>query len=334
MASISSLKTLKSTTLLFCLLVLQLSLIKGQGGNDQSSSDQVNLHSKHLILVKVWCLIILLVSTFAFGVSPYFFRWNESFLLLGTQFAGGVFLATSLIHFLSDSAGTFASLTTKTYPFAFMLASAGYVLTMLADCIVANVTSGGKRDARVLVLEEGRTPEEQPKEVHVDVNPEFLKTTSFGDALLLILALCFHSVFEGIAVGVSATEADAWKNLWTISLHKVFAAISMGIALLRMLPKRPFLSTAAYSFAFAISSPVGVVVGIAIDATTQGQTANWIYAISMGLACGVFVYVAINHLMAKGYTPQSECYFDTPFYKFLAVLLGVTVLAIVMIWDS
>ena len=108
----------------------------------------------------------------------------------------------------------------------------------------------------------------------------------------------------------------------------------MGIALLRMLPKRPFLSTAAYSFAFAISSPVGVVVGIAIDATTQGQTANWIYAISMGLACGVFVYVAINHLMAKGYTPQSECYFDTPFYKFLAVLLGVTVLAIVMIWDS
>ena len=52
-------------------------------------------------------------------------------------------------------------------------------------------------------MEEGRTPEEQPKEVHVDVNPEFLRTTSFGDALLLILALCFHSVFEGIAVGVS-----------------------------------------------------------------------------------------------------------------------------------
>ena len=133
---------------------------------------------------------------------------------------------------------------------------------------------------------------------------------------------------------MSATEADAWKNLLTISLHKVFAAISMGIALLRMLAKRPFLSTAAYSFAFAISSPVGVGIGIAIDATTQGQTANWIYAISMGIACGVFVYVAINHLMAKGYTPQSECYFDTPFYKFLAVLLGVTVLAIVMIWDS
>jgi zinc transporter 1/2/3 len=143
----------------------------------------------------------MLVSTFAFGISPYFFRWNESFLLLGTQFAGGVFLATSLIHFLSDSAGTFADLTTKTYPFAFMLASAGYVLTMLADCIVAHVTSGGKREARVLVIEEGNTPEGQPKEVHID--PTLLRSTSFGDTLLLILALCFHSVFEGIAVGVA-----------------------------------------------------------------------------------------------------------------------------------
>jgi zinc transporter 1/2/3 len=332
MASISSLKTLKSTTLFFCLIVLQWSLIKGHGGGDQSSSDQVvNLHSKHLILVKIWCLIIMLVSTFAFGISPYFFRWNESFLLLGTQFAGGVFLATSLIHFLSDSAGTFADLTTKTYPFAFMLASAGYVLTMLADCIVAHVTSGGKREARVLVIEEGNTPEGQPKEVHID--PTLLRSTSFGDTLLLILALCFHSVFEGIAVGVAATEADAWRNLWTISLHKMFAAISMGIALLRMLPKRPLQATVAYAFAFAISSPVGIGIGIAIDATTQGQTANWTYAISMGLACGIFIYVAINHLMAKGYKPQSECYFDTPFFKFLAVLFGVTVLAIAMIWD-
>ena len=122
---------------------------------------------------------------------------------MGTQFAGEVFLATSLIHFLNDSAGTFADLTAKTYPFVFMLASAGYVSTLLADCIVASLTSGGKSEARVLFVEEGRTPEEQPKEVHVDVNPEFLRTTSFGDALLLILALCFHSVFEGIAVGVS-----------------------------------------------------------------------------------------------------------------------------------
>lgn len=157
--------------------------------------------------------------------------------------------------------------------------------------------------------------------------------TSFGDTILLIVALCFHSVFEGIAIGVAETKADAWRALWTVCLHKIFAAIAMGIALLRMIPDRPLLSSAAYAFAFAISSPVGVAIGIIIDATSQGHVADWIYAISMGLACGVFIYVSINHLISKGYKPQKMVSFDTPHHRFLAVLLGVGVIAVVMIWD-
>ena len=136
-----------------------------------------------------------------------------------------------------------------------------------------------------------------------------------------------------INVYTSGTKKDAWRNLWTISLHKIFAAIAMGIALLRMLPKRPLVATVAYSFAFAISSPIGVGIGIAIDATTQGHTADWMYAISMGIACGVFIYVAINHLISKGFKPQRANRFDTPWFRFLAVLFGVAVIAVVMIWD-
>ena len=96
-------------------------------------------------------------------------------------------------------------------------------------------------------------------------------------SILLIVALCFHSVFEGIAIGVAETKDDAWKALWTISFHKIFAAIAMGVALLRMIPNRLFLSCAAYAFAFAISSPIGVAIGIIIYATTQGAVADWIF---------------------------------------------------------
>ncbi|TKY48397.1 Zinc transporter 1 [Spatholobus suberectus] len=107
-------KTLKSTFLVVCLLASLLYPIKAHGGGSSSNeSDRKDLHSRGLILVKIWCLIIMLVSTFAGGVSPYFFRWNEAFLLLGTQFAGGVFLGTALMHFLGDSAATFGDLTTN-----------------------------------------------------------------------------------------------------------------------------------------------------------------------------------------------------------------------------
>ena len=107
----------------------------------------------------------------------------------------------------------------------------------------------------------------------------------------------------------------------------------MGIALLRMMPKRPFFTTVLYSLVFAVSSPVGVGIGIAIDATVDGLAVDWTYAISMSIATGVFVYVAINHLMAKGYRPQQPNYFDKPIFKFLGVLSGVAVMAVVMIWD-
>lgn len=150
---------------------------------------------------------------------------------------------------------------------------------------------------------------------------------------MLIVALCFHSVFEGIAIGIADTKADAWKALWTISLHKIFAAIAMGIALLRMIPDRPLLSCASYAFAFGISSPIGVAIGIIIDATTQGRVADWIFAISMGIACGVFVYVSINHLL-RGYKAQKPSSVDTSQYKLLAVTLGLGVIAVVMIWDT
>lgn len=334
------------------------------GGSDDDHEDHgsaTNLRRKSLILVKIWCLIIIFFATFLPGISPYFCKWNHGFLVLGTQFAGGVFLGTALMHFLSDADATFKERSDKAYPFAFMLASAGYLLTMLGDNIiqwifVKQVSAGrvdmekgsamGPRDAAVFAEDkceccnqnanscQCQADEGVSREGKTFVKATLVKSTTFGDTLLLIIALCFHSVFEGIAIGVAETSNDAWKALWTITLHKVFAAIAMGIALLRMVPERPLFTCALYAFAFAISSPVGVAIGIIIDSTTEGATADWIYAIAMGLACGIFVYVAINHLLAKGYVPNCRVAVNTPFYKFLAVTLGVGVIAVVMIWDT
>ncbi|KAJ4828677.1 Zinc transporter 11 [Turnera subulata] len=342
-----------SRFLLFLSLLLSLiffAAAHGGGGHDDDADQDaggdappVNLRARPLILVKVWCLILVGVGTFIGGVSPYFLKWNEGFLVLGTQFAGGVFLGTAMMHFLSDANETFQDLTTKEYPFAFMLACAGYLLTMLADCVISHVY--GKKSIQANGDVEGQGSVEHGKgnrngssSLHVghngaDAKSALATVSSFGDTILLIVALCFHSIFEGIAIGVAETKADAWRALWTISLHKIFAAVAMGIALLRMIPDRPFLSCVFYAFAFAVSSPVGVVIGIIIDATTQGAMADWIFAISMGIACGVFIYVSINHLLTKGYAPNGRTSVDTPSFKYLAVLLGIGVIAVVMIWD-
>ncbi|KAI3810266.1 hypothetical protein L1987_19877 [Smallanthus sonchifolius] len=321
--------------LLFISLLLLLVLsASAHGGGDQdddgdtADAPKPNLRSRSLILVKIWCLILVFVGTFIGGVSPYFLKWNEGFLVLGTQFAGGVFLGTAMMHFLSDANETFGDLTTVEYPFAFMLACGGYLLTMLADGVISYVY-GKNRGSDV--EDEGENRNEKDGTAHPNIG--ISSASSLGDSILLIVALCFHSVFEGIAIGIADSKADAWKALWTISLHKIFAAIAMGIALLRMIPDRPFLSCASYAFAFGISSPIGVAIGIVIDATTQGRVADWIFAISMGIACGVFIYVSINHLL-RGYQAQKPSSVDTPHHKLLAVTLGLGVIAVVMIWDT
>lgn len=120
-------------------LAFMVELASGHGGSNDSElafPGQPNLHAKGLVLVKVYCLVIVFWATFAGGISPYFFRWNSSFLMLGTQFAGGVFLATALIHFLSDSHAGFQALTSNPYPFGEMLAMAGYLFTMFGDVVI------------------------------------------------------------------------------------------------------------------------------------------------------------------------------------------------------
>ncbi|KAM3276054.1 hypothetical protein ACQJBY_044436 [Aegilops geniculata] len=324
----------------------------GGGGDHDGGADadaakaKPDLRAPGLVAVKLWCLALVFAGTLAGGVSPYFMRWNEAFLALGTQFAGGVILGTAMMHFLSDADETFEDLVPRSaYPFASMLACAGYVLTMLAECVVSSVvargpgrtapSAGALEEGKLSSSTNGNSSEPQTADAHGPSTASMLRSAStLGDGVLLIAALCFHSVFEGIAIGVAETEADAWKALWTISLHKIFAAIAMGIALLRMLPDRPLISCFGYAFAFAVSSPIGVGVGILVDATTEGRVADWIFAISMGLATGIFVYVSINHLLAKGYKPQRPVAADTPVGRWLAVVLGVGVIAVVMIWDA
>ncbi|KAE8680269.1 Zinc transporter 2 [Hibiscus syriacus] len=153
------------------------------------------------------------------------------------------FSGTAMMHFLSDANETFGDLTKQ------------------SSCNNGDLELRGAEQSKTHPHGHGDPPVDNDTDTACAQSPSLTNVSSFGDSVLLIIALCFHSVFEGIAIGVAETKADAWKALWTISLHKIFAAIAMGIALLRMIPDRPLLSCVAYAFAFAISSPVGVAIG-------------------------------------------------------------------------
>ncbi|KAI6688738.1 hypothetical protein NL676_025566 [Syzygium grande] len=334
--------------LLFLSLLLSLLLAASAHGGDHdedssSSSDErdqhVDMRSKYLIIAKIRCLILVFVCTFIGGVLPYLLKWNEAFLLLGTHFAVGLFLGTALMRFPMDAIKTFSDLTENEYPFSLMLPIAGVLLTMLADFAISYIYSKREEEQSSRcngdLAVSGGTEQRKGSSANGDTHHHHKAKVAIGSpSILLIIVLCFHSVFEGIAIGVAKTKADAWRALWTIFPHNTFAAIAMGIALLCMMPNRPLLSCVANAFSFAISIPTGVVIGITIEPTMQGAVAGWIFAISMGLARGMFIYVSTSHLLSKWYVPQSEVSVDKPIQKFLAIVLGCGVIAVLMIWDA
>lgn len=134
-------------------------------------------------------------------------------------------------------------------------------------------------------------------------------------------------------MAIADTSYHAWRNMWTVMLHKVLAAIAMSMALLTILPNRPFLSVATYALGFAVSSPIGIVIGIIIDAVTSAKAENWTYAITMGIASGVFLFVAINHLLNKGHSAPDNLAVDTPLWKTMAVIAGASLIFGVMYFD-
>ncbi|KAK3425277.1 hypothetical protein EUGRSUZ_F02059 [Eucalyptus grandis] len=320
--------------LLFLSLLLSLLLTAAAhcGDNDEDSyfssdGDQhADMRSKSLILARILCLILVSVGTFLGGVSLYLLKWNKAFLLRGKPLAVGLFQATALMRLPMDAMEMFGHLTEKGFSSSFMLPIAGCLLTMLADSAISHVhgkmekeqSSGSNGDL------EGKGSSANGVTHHHDAS---MAVGLPCDSILLIVALCFFSLFGGITIGIAGPKAGARKAMWIISPQGIFAAIAMGIALLRMMPNRPLLLCAVYAFAFAIviSSPIGMAIGIIVDPTAQGAVAGWIFNFFMGLAPGVFWYVFSKLSLSRQYMP---------IHKFLAKMLRVGVNAVLVIWDA
>lgn len=101
-----------------------------------------------------------------------------------------------------------------------MLACAGYLLTMLADVVIGIVANRNSSDQVKVEVEEGRIADDKEVETgHSHTSPYFIRTSTVGDTILLIVALCFHSIFEGIAVGIACMHYLKLMNQFLVECY-------------------------------------------------------------------------------------------------------------------
>lgn len=138
---------------------------------------------------------------------------------------------------------------------------------------------------------------------------------------LAVMALSFHAVFEGLAVGLEQKTTNVWYLFGAIATHKFVIAFCVGMELVSSKTKR--LLIILYIGTFAAVTPLGIGIGtmLSADPTEVNTTANLVATVLQGMAAGTLLYVVFFEVLEKerANSINGAC-------QLMAILLGFCVM--------
>ena len=130
-------------------------------------------------------------------------------------------------------------------------------------------------------------------------------TVSKVRAIVLMVALSFHMVFEGLALGLLDRDIEVWTLLLALCLHKILVFMSIGLETYELF--KSICKCASILLCFAANSPIGIIIGVSVsssgDALSQSASAGVLQSVSTG----TFLYITffeIFHREFEGSTPD------------------------------
>lgn len=141
--------------------------------------------------------------------------------------------------------------------------------------------------------------------------------------LLVVLALSVHELFEGLAVGLESSASTVWYMFGAVSAHKLVIAFCIGVELVTTNTK--VLLNVIYVLTFAIVSPMGIGIGIAISEDAESST-DLVSVILQGLASGTLLYVVFFEILQKDRKGG--------LMQYTAILLGFFIMLIITVFSK
>ncbi|XP_038597301.1 zinc transporter ZIP2 isoform X1 [Tachyglossus aculeatus] len=307
-----------------------------------------------LLGVKIGCLLALLILTLLCGLIPIRCKWFQIHAATGRQrrvlsllgcIAAGVFLGAGLMHMAAEalegieteiesyrlqddysqngtdvggSSSSTADPAEVHYPFGELVISLGFFLVFLLESLALQCCSRG-----------AAAPEE------IWGNPEAPSPCSHGPlpapargplrALVLLLSLSLHSLFEGLAVGLQPTVLTTLQLCLAVLAHKGLVVFGVALQLVRegTGPRWALLCV----LLLALMTPLGLALGLAVAGGPLGRTRMLTQAVLEGVAAGTFLYVTFLEVL-----PQALASPESALAKWCCVAGGFAFMAIVAVW--
>jgi len=140
--------------------------------------------------------------------------------------------------------------------------------------------------------------------------------TSVLNAIIVVVAISFHGVMEGLAVGLEEEVLDLWLLCGVLSIHKLIMAFSIGLELLQEGVKLvPFLVAMVI---FSLATPIGGAIG-SLTLAMKEETALGIMvpAVLQGLSGGCILYIVFCEIIERERARPNGS-----FIRIIALILG------------
>lgn len=149
-------------------------------------------------------------------------------------------------------------------------------------------------------------------------------------SVILLSALSIHSIFEGMAIGVSSNPTEVTSTCVAVLAHKAFAGFALGSAMVAsQMDERHFFILVSV---FAFCGVLGIFLGMIFE--TVGTDSSVVGTIQAVVA-GTFLYVSIVDIGLKeillcrdsALLGKSVCQRDMAWSKLAAFLIGYLVMS-------
>jgi len=167
-----------------------------------------------------------------------------------------------------------------------------------------------------------------------DLHSHHDATLKHGDdklkAYVIEVSISLHSVLIGIGLGVLTDYASIEILLIALTFHQVFEGIALGGAVAKANQSRSFLVSLVLFF--SLSCPLGVAIGAGIANSFDPNNAagNWTQGVLYGFATGTLLYIGLYDLMAESFQKFNGG--GKKFNMVFAVLLGIGLMALLAVW--
>ena len=124
-------------------------------------------------------------------------------------------------------------------------------------------------------------------------------TRSKVRSVILLAALSFHMVFDGLALGLLDKDNDVWTLLFALCVHKILVFLSIGIETFELFES--LCKCVSLLFCFSFISPLGIIIGVTVTSSGDELSQSAAAAILQSVATGTFIYVTFFEILHREY---------------------------------